>query len=99
MSFVSVAPEALTMAAGALWGVGDGLVASGVAADRVTSAVVAPGGDEVSAVLAACLCRQAAGFRRVGGPVAVSFREFVAALSAAADEYSTTETGNAACTG
>ena len=57
VSGVSVAPEALTMAADALREIGDGLVAGGVAADRVTEAVVAPGGDEV---LAACLCGQSA---------------------------------------
>ncbi|KLO29236.1 PE family protein [Mycobacterium haemophilum] len=102
MSFVigvSVAPEALTTVANALRGIGDRMVAEGVAADQVTAAVIAPGGDDVSVQVAARLRDQAAGYRRVSGRAAVNFAEFVASLSGSAAAYSTTETDNATRTG
>ena len=102
MSFVSgvkVAPKLLTAVAGALQGIDDEIAASGVAADRVAAAVVAPGADEVSVAAAKWLRGQADGYWRVSGPVVVSFGEFVAALSTAADAYSTTEADNATHTG
>ncbi|WP_454561113.1 PE family protein [Mycobacterium haemophilum] len=94
LSGLSVQPRTLTRAAGALRGIGEDMVASGAEANRVTAAVVAPGGDQVSTEVAACLCAQAADYRRVSDRAAVILEEFAASLSASAEAYSTSETDN-----
>lgn len=96
MSFVSVVPEVLSATAEALQDIGDHIVVSGGAADQVTAAVVAPGGDEVSEALAACLRAQAANYKGVSGRAAAAFDKFVESLDDAANAYSTAEGINAA---
>ncbi|OSC39518.1 PE family protein [Mycobacterium decipiens] len=95
MSFVSVVPEALTIAADESWGIGARIVASGVSADAVTTTVVAPGADDVSARVAARLRAQAVSYREVSGRGAVIFDDFLASLLDSAAAYLTTEADNA----
>ncbi|KLO26559.1 PE family protein [Mycobacterium haemophilum] len=95
MAFMSAVPEKLKKAADVLQVTGDRMAASSAAAGQVTASVVAPGGDEVSAQVEAHLLRQAVSYIEVSDAANMIWGGFVARVSGAADQYSTTEIGNA----
>ncbi|MCV7342489.1 PE-PGRS family protein [Mycobacterium haemophilum DSM 44634] len=94
MSFMTTNPEELQTAARVLFGIGDRIVTSNTAADKVTNGVVAPGADEVSAKVATHLRKVATNYAGVMSRATEIYDLFLTSLSDAAQQYSTTETIN-----
>ncbi|WP_454561614.1 PE family protein [Mycobacterium haemophilum] len=95
MAFMAAVPEKLKTAADALGKAGARMAASSAAAGQMAASVVAPGGDEVSALVEAHLLRQAASYIEVSDAANTIWAGFVARVSRAADQYATTEIDNA----
>ncbi|MEK0770926.1 PE family protein, partial [Mycobacterium ulcerans] len=94
MSFVVVDPEMVAATAADLANIGSTIGAANGAAAATTRAVLAAGGDEISAAVAACFEAQAEAYRTFGAHTAALHDQIVRALTAGAGGYSAVEAAN-----
>ncbi|WP_261859829.1 PE family protein, partial [Mycobacterium marinum] len=94
MSFVVVDPELVAATAADLANVGSTIGAANGAAAATTRAVLAAGGDEISAAVAACFEAQAEAYQAFGAHTAALHDQIVGALTARAGGYSAVEAAN-----
>ncbi|MCV7408957.1 PE family protein [Mycobacterium florentinum] len=99
MSFLTVHPEALAVAAAQLGAVGGAMNAQNAAAAGVTGAVVPAAADEVSALVAAQFMMLAQMYRSVSAQAAEVHETLVKTMAESADSYAVAEAVNAAATG
>lgn len=95
MSFVIAVPEFLTAAAAELGDIASSIGAANGAAAGPTSALLAAGGDEVSAAVAAVFNEHARAYQVVSTGAADFHQQFVQLLSAGAGSYASAEAANA----
>ncbi|MCV7078484.1 PE family protein [Mycobacterium szulgai] len=95
MSYVVAVPEVVTAAASELANVGSTISAANAAAAYPTSALLAAGGDEVSAAVAAIFSAHAQAYQTLGAQAAGFHQQFVQLLSAGAGSYASAEAANA----
>jgi hypothetical protein len=95
MSFVTTQPEALTVAAANLAGIGSGVTAQNAAAAAPTTGVVPAAADEVSALTAAQFAAHAQMYQAVSAQAAEIHDMFVNTLGTSAGSYAATEAANA----
>ncbi len=96
MSFVIVAPDAVASVASDLASVGSTINEANAAAAGRTTSLLAAGGDEVSAAVAAVFVAQAQGYQALSAQAAAFHQEFVQALTAAGSSYARAEGAAAA---
>ncbi|WP_142280265.1 PE family protein, partial [Mycobacterium paraense] len=96
MSFVVVAPEFVTAAAGDLSNIGSALTEARAAASVSTTGITAAAADEVSGAIAALFSTHALDFQALGAQAAAFHTEFVNLLHGGAAAYLGTETAAAA---
>ena len=99
MSFVSTQPEALTVAAGTLQGIGSSMSAQNAAAAAPTTGVVPAAADQVSALTAAQFAAHAQMYQAVSAQAAAIHEMFVNTLGVSSASYATAEIANAAAAG
>jgi len=99
MSFVSTQPEALTVAAGTLQGIGSSVSAQNAAAAAPMTGVVPAAADEVSALTAAQFAGHAQLYQAVSAQAAAIHEMFVNTLGTSAGSYAATEAANAVAAG
>ncbi|WP_139828496.1 PE family protein, partial [Mycobacterium riyadhense] len=91
MSFVSVAPELVVAAAADLARLGSAVSAANAAVAGSTTTLLAAGGDEVSAAIAALFGAHAQEYQVIGAQVAGFHQGFVRALTGAGGAYAAAE--------
>jgi hypothetical protein len=94
MSFITVAPDVMTSASANLTNIGSWLRAAHAAAVAQTTAIAAPGADEVSAAVTSFFGRAGDEFQALGAQAAAFHDNFVGALSAGAGQYVSAEAVN-----
>lgn len=94
MSFLTVAPDMVTAAAGNLESVGSALNEAVAAAAPATVGLAAPAADRVSAVVAAMLGAYARDFQGISAQIAGFHNQFVGALRGGAAAYASAEAAN-----
>lgn len=94
MSFLTVAPDMVTAAAGNLESVGSALNEAAAAAAPATVGLAAPAADRVSAVVAAMLGAYARDFQGISAQIAGFDNQFVGALRGGAAAYASAEAAN-----
>ena len=94
MSFVTAAPQAVTVAAGDLAGIGSAIDEANAAAAARTTNVAAAAGDEVSAQLAGLFGAHARRYQALGAEAAAFHDAFVQTLLAGGGSYARTEAAN-----
>lgn len=94
MSFLTVAPDMVTAAAGNLESVGSALNEAAAAAAPATVGLAAPAADRVSAVVAAMLGAYARDFQGISAQIAGFHNQFVGALRGGAAAYASAEAAN-----
>lgn len=99
MSFVTAHPGMLSAAAGALAGIGDGMVAQNDAAAGPTAAVTPPAADVVSAMTAAQFVNHAQLYQQIAAQAAMVHEQLVATLRTDAGAYAATEAANVTVAG
>ncbi|MEK1120506.1 PE family protein, partial [Mycobacterium ulcerans] len=92
MSYLIVAPEAMTAAAGDLAGIGSSVAAANAAAAGPTTAMLTAAADEVSTAIAAFFSAHAADYQRLAGQAAALHTQLERVLSAGAVAYAAAET-------
>lgn len=95
MSFVTTQPEALSVAAGNLQGIGAALSAQNEASAGPTTAVIPAAADEVSALTATQFATHAQLYQAVSTQAAAIHEMFVNTLGVSAGSYAATEAANA----
>ncbi|WP_082958151.1 PE family protein [Mycobacterium alsense] len=95
MPLLSVVPDLVSEASGNLANIGSTLRNTVAAAMTQTTAIAAPGGDEVSAAITALFAGHAGDFQASSAQAASFHNEFVNLLSGGAAQYVTTEVANA----
>ncbi|WP_036455640.1 glycoside hydrolase family 64 protein [Mycobacterium marinum] len=95
MSVVIVRPEWVAAAASDLAGIGSSVGAANAAAAGSTTAVLAAGADEVSAVIAGFFGTHAQEYQAISARVATYHRQFVQSLNAGAGAYAAAEAAGA----
>jgi hypothetical protein len=95
MSFVTILPEVLTVAAGNLQGIGSAMAAQNAVAAAPTIGVAPPGGDAVSALTAAQFAMHASMYQAVSAQAACVHEMFVNTMGTSAGSYAATEAANA----
>jgi PE family len=95
MSFLTVEPEMLAMAADGLLGIGSQMAAGNAAAVGPTTGLVPAAADEVSALTTAQFRAHAAMYRAVSAHAAAIHQQFVNTLATSAGSYAATEAANA----
>ena len=96
MPFVTADPEALTVAAGALQGLGTAMAAQNAAAAAPTTGVVPAAADEVSALQAAQFAAYGQLYQQISAQATAIQDLFVHTLRTSADSYTETEAANTA---
>lgn len=91
MSFVLIAPEFVTAAAGDLTNLGSSISAANASAASATTQVLAAGADEVSARIAALFGGFGLEYQAISAQVAAYHQRFVQALSTGAGAYASAE--------
>lgn len=91
MPFVTVAPEALTVAASDIAGIGTSINAANAAAAVPTTEVLAAAADEVSTQIAALFSVHAEGYQQLSAQMATVYDKFVQALNTGANTYAAAE--------
>ncbi|OSC41311.1 PE family protein [Mycobacterium decipiens] len=91
MSFLNVAPDTVTAAAGNLESIASALGEAAAAAAPPTVGLAAPAADRVSAVVAAMLGTYARDFQGISAQVAAFHDQFVGALKGGAAAYASAE--------
>jgi hypothetical protein len=99
VSFLTTHPEMLSAAAGALAGIGDGMVAENGAAAGPTAGVTPPAADVVSAMTAAQFVNHAQLYQQVAAQAATVHEQLVATLRTNAGAYTATEAANVIAAG
>ncbi|QNI08421.1 PE family protein [Mycobacterium kubicae] len=95
MSWMNAVPDHVAAAANDLASIGSSLSAANSSAAFPTSAVVAPGGDEVSAVIAALFGAHAQAYQELSAQAASFHQQFVEAMTGGAAQYAAAEARNA----
>ncbi|MEK0654411.1 beta-1,3-glucanase family protein [Mycobacterium ulcerans] len=95
MSFAMVRPEWVTAAASDLAGIGSSVGAANAAAAGSTTAVLAAGADEVSAVIAGFFGTHAQEYQAISARVATYHQQFVQSLNGSAGAYAAAEAASA----
>jgi hypothetical protein len=98
MSFVSIVPETLSVAAANLRSIGSAVSARNAAALAPTTGLVPAAADEISALTAMQFATHAQMYQTVSAQATAMHHMFVSILAASADSYATTEAANAAAT-
>lgn len=96
MSFVVARTDSVTAAASDLASIGSALSTANSAASAPTSSVVAAGGDEVSAIVAALFGAHAQAYQALSAQAALFHQQFVKLLGTGAAEYAAAEAANIA---
>lgn len=96
MSFISVVPDVMTAAGANLADIGSSVRAAHAAAVAQTTAIAAPGADEVSAAITSFFGSAGQEFQALGAQAAAYHDNFVGALNAGLGQYVTAEATNAA---
>ncbi|MGO9155988.1 PE family protein [Mycobacterium sp.] len=96
MSFVTIQPAAMTVAAGHLAAIGSAMTASNSAVAEPTTAIAPAAADEVSALTAAAFTAHGVLYQEVSAQAAAIHQLFVSTLQASAGSYAATEAANAA---
>ncbi|MGB9307116.1 MAG: PE family protein, partial [Mycobacterium sp.] len=91
MSFVIAAPEFLTAAATDLAGIGSTVSVASAAASAPTVAVLAAGGDEVSAAVASLFGAHGQAYQALSAQASAFHEQFVQTLTGGAAQYAATE--------
>lgn len=99
MSFVTTAPEVLTVAADNLQHLGSAMDAQNAAAAGPTTGVIPAAGDSVSALTATQFAVHAQMYQALSAQAAAINEQFVITLGTSARSYSATEAANASATG
>ncbi len=94
MSFVVAAPEMVQAAASDIASIGSTINMANVEATAPTTAVLAAGADEVSAVIAALFAAHGQAYQTLSAQAAQFHDQFVAAMTSAAGAYSGAEAAN-----
>ena len=94
MSFISVAPDVMTSASANLTNIGSSLRAAHAAAVAQTTAIAAPGADEVSSAITSFFGEAGHEFQALGAQAAAFHDNFVGALNAGAGQYVSAEAVN-----
>lgn len=94
MSFISVVPDLMTEASANLADMGSSLRAAHAAAVAQTTAVAAPGADEVSAAISSFFGTAGREFQALGAQAAAYHDNFVGALNAGVGQYASAEAAN-----
>ncbi|WP_142308697.1 PE family protein [Mycobacterium interjectum] len=95
MSLLSIAPELVSAAGGNLENLGVALRTAAAAAAGQTTAIAAPGADEVSAAVTALFGARGQEFQALSAKAAAFHDEFVNLLNGGAAQYVSTEVANA----
>ena len=99
MSFISILPDTLSVAADNLQSVGSRIQAQNTAALGPTTGLAPAASDEVSALTAMQFAAHAHAYQTVSAQAASIHQMFVTMLAAGARSYATTEAANAVATG
>lgn len=94
MSFVSVAPDMMTAASANLGNIASSLRTAQAAAVAQTTAIAAPGADEVSAAITSFFGKAGQEFQALGAQAAAYHDSFVGALNAGVGQYVGAEAAN-----
>jgi PE family len=95
LSFLIAAPEFVAAAASDLANIGSAITQANTTALVPTSGVLAAGGDEVSATLAALFGAHAQAYQALSAQAASFHRQFVQLMNAGAGTYASAEADNA----
>ena len=95
MPYVIAAPDMLTTAAAEVARIGSSLNEANSAAEAATTEMIAAGGDEVSAAVAAVFSSHGKAFQTLSAQAAAHHSQFAQTLKASAGAYASTEAGNA----
>ena len=95
MSFVTIQPETLAIAAGNLQSIGSAMAADNAAAAAPTTGVVPAAADEVSALTATQFATHAGIYQAISAQAAAVHDMFVTTLGSSAGSYAATEAANA----
>jgi hypothetical protein len=95
MSFLSVAPDAVTTAAGNLEGIASALGDANATAEIPTTGVMAPAADAVSAAITAILGMHGQEYQALSTEILSFHEQFVSALNTGMSQYLETEVANA----
>jgi hypothetical protein len=95
MSFLIAAPEFVAAAASDLANVGSAITQANATALVPTSGVLAAGGDEVSATIAALFGAHAQAYQALSAQATSFHQQFVQLMNAGAGTYAATEAANA----
>ncbi len=95
MSFVTIQPETLAIAAGNLQSIGSAIAADNAAAAASTTGVVPAAADEVSALTAAQFATHAGIYQALSAQAAADHEMFVTTLGTSSGSYAATEAANA----
>ncbi len=95
MSFLIAAPEFVSAAASDLAHIGSAIIQANSSALVPTSGVVAAGGDEVSATIAALFGAHANAYQALSAQAASFHQQFVQLMSGGAGTYASAEAANA----
>ena len=95
MSYVFATPEWVAAAATDLASIGSSINAASAAAAMPTSAVMAAGADDVSAVIAALFGAHAQAYQQLSAQAAMFHEQFVQLMTAGAAQYAGAEAANA----
>jgi hypothetical protein len=95
MSFVVAAPNHVTAAASDLANIGSALSTASATAWAPTSSVLAAGGDEVSAIVAALFGAHAQAYQALSAQATAFHQQFVQLMFGGAAQYAATEAANA----
>ena len=99
MSFVSILPDTLSVAADNLQSVGSRIQVQNTAALGPTTGLAPAASDEVSALTAMQFAAHAHAYQTVSAQAASIHQMFVTMLATAAGSYAATEAANAVATG
>src|SRR4051794_14830330 len=94
MSFVVAVPDAVSVVAAELAGMGSTISSANAAAALPTTAVMAAAADEVSAAIASLFGAHAHGYQALSSQAAAFHEQFVRALTAGAGSYAAAEGAN-----
>ncbi len=96
MSFVTAAPESMTLAATDLANIGSTISAAHMAVATPTVAVIPAAADEVSASIAHLFSQHAQDYQALAGQAAAFHEQFVQHLTSSVGSYASAEAANAA---
>lgn len=94
MSFVSLAPELAAVATTDLTRIGSAISSANTAAAAPTTALLAAGADEVSAVMATLFAEYGRQYQALAGQVAASYDQFTRTVLAGVNAYAAAEVAN-----